>query len=269
MISYTQFIKVVLLYSGLGAFTGMYSMVPQLQALKRIQITPALRFVTLSNLYSFIGWATYQTYGDYSLKTRKLYAKDFEKLGVHYIHNLEYDPSIHSHLKEVSDQINYSEQEKKWGKQASQGITTPVYVAHINNHVGFGTFADRDIQTGEVIDIYAGTFKSVFTMPSKNGAYAWQLSHYTAVDATDECNELRYVNHSYIRDNVEPKWVPIDEVLQVIYVAKKPILKDEQLFVNYTQYYWDGFGLEPQELTEKYRFWKAQDKLQEHIETKS
>ena len=119
----------------------------------------------------------------------------------------------------------------------------PVDVHYINDQIGYGVFALKNIQPGQMIGEYTGIVRRVnFSKQGSDYDYAWGFPKPTKylVDAKDAGNDMRFINHSY-RPNVEMIFVPDKaQRLHLIYVANQPIKKGQQLLSNYGKPYWAG-----------------------------
>ena len=222
-----------------------------------------------AGLYGFIGWSAYQFIKN--PKHKKNYAEDFNALGVRYLKTPEFAQD-HYLKQEVQESDYYNEKPQQfdqrtaqWGQKIKDGAIAPLYIACINKKIGNGAFADSDIKEGEFIGTYTGKIYDTFHMPYKESAlYGWALPNILGVDGYKQGNELRFVNHSY-EPNVTIKYVPVNDQWHVVYIAKRPIVRNEQLLVNYGPNYWRAHG-EPKPLNEKYRFYHARDFFKKYFE---
>lgn len=228
-----------------------------------------------ASLYGFIGWTVYQF--TQNPKHKKLYAKDFNALGVHYLTTSQFAQEPYILNQQIKESDYYyekshqcDERTAQWGQKIEDDQIAPLYVAFVNKDIGYGAFADSDIKEDEFIGTYTGKVYSRFDLKNVTkeeakllGLYAWAFPNYLIVDAYKQGNELRFANHSE-KPNVKTKYVPVNDRWYLVYVASKPITKDEQLTVNYGPQYWTH--KEPQPMNEKYRFYRTKDFYKKHFE---
>lgn len=132
-----------------------------------------------------------------------------------------------------------------YGRVMDLGATyePPVYVKWVNDKVGYGVFAARDIKKGEFIVEYTG----LISLKSKDTVWAWsypingEFIGYPggfSLDATDVGNEARFVNHSR-KNNVSTVFAYLRKQARygVGYPATRDIEKDEEILTNYGQQY--------------------------------
>jgi SET domain-containing protein len=124
------------------------------------------------------------------------------------------------------------------------------YTSFVNEDMGFGLFAARNISAGEPLGIYTGIVRN-FTL---NTDYAWEYNREADVkskdgeplelfvDALQAGNNLRFVNHAINPDhlNVEQRYVPVDGVWYVMYITTNDVRMHDQLWVSYGEDYWAG-----------------------------
>jgi SET domain-containing protein len=169
---------------------------------------------------------------DPSLKTRKLYASDFKDLGAKYINCLT----------------------DAKGKPITKPRFTqaPLYIKFVNETVGFGVFAEQDIDKGVIVGEYTGHAISVSHLEKinlKDDSYAIGPLYGIVVDAKKVGNITRFINHS-----AKPNLVTVGlykcNYPCVVLISSEPIKKDQQLFFDYGEKYWNGREIQPVE-TEK------------------
>lgn len=227
-------------------------------------------------LNGFVGWSAFEFITD--IKHKKLCPSDFEDLGVRYLKTPEFisHEGNENHQTKKSSYYhekgyNMDEHAARWYDLIKTGATVPLYVAFINKKIGYGTFAETNINEGEYIGIYTGKVyhRQKLERMSRHqakltGAYSWTLPEPFIVDALKDGNELRFVNHND-EANVKSKYIPVDDKWYLVYVAAKPIAKDEQLLVNYGPNYWQD-KTKPQILDQKHRFYHHKDLYKKYLE---
>ena len=122
----------------------------------------------------------------------------------------------------------------------------PISIQWINSDIGFGAFAQTNLQTGEFVGEYTGKIKDNSSI--EDHRYAWgiwmgrtQGEDEFLVDALHHGNELRFVNDDGYKSNCQS--APIigkDGIIHVIYKTRRAIQAGEQLTINYGEDYWEG-----------------------------
>ncbi|KTC64500.1 eukaryotic huntingtin interacting protein B (plasmid) [Legionella adelaidensis] len=113
----------------------------------------------------------------------------------------------------------------------------------LNAHVGFAVYARRDIEKGELIGFYTGVKKA--STPN-NTRYMFEYTRdslHLILDAHDYGNITRFINHApdkppspdyqFLLSNLKSRFERINGIEVVLYEAKQPIKKGEQLLINY------------------------------------
>lgn len=191
---------------------------------------------------------------------KKLYASDFEKLGVMYTNELI--------CRVDKPKIKYIECNRlmrhKYGQLLAQKHEAPVYLKYINDRVRYGAFADTDIAKDSLIAEYTGELihEQMFSQIESvdDSAYCMDVGHYyydasfdpvvTAliVDAKRCGNFTRFINHSSTPNTFPTTIYGGDNLWHVIILANKRIAKGEQLTIDYGNDYWQNRGIVPENL---------------------
>jgi len=130
----------------------------------------------------------------------------------------------------------------RWG--AASGYVAPAYIARIDDAVGYGLYADRDVMPGEMLGEYAGRLSRDWvaeaTRPSDFNPYLlkYPFDCRYAIDAGERGNEMRFVNHSSKRKNIKRTYLFIGGMLRVIFAADKAIARHSQFLLDYGKNYW-------------------------------
>lgn len=123
------------------------------------------------------------------------------------------------------------------------GKTADVSVRWIHERVGFGLFAEGDLDDGEVIGNYTGEVRPYIDPDPEKNAYAF---HYPTrlfswnrymVDARERGNLLRFVNHSD-RPNLRPVCALDRNLIHLLFVTQREIPAGSHLTLNYGNDYW-------------------------------
>ncbi len=132
----------------------------------------------------------------------------------------------------------------KAGMGQAPGHGVPAYIAKVDDEVGFGLFACRALKRGELIGEYSGTRTAAWARRiKKNSDFKPYLLHLPfdpefAIDAAQEGNELRFINHSLKNPNIERAFLYYRGLMRVVFIAKRALAKHSQLLLNYGQRYW-------------------------------
>ena len=192
---------------------------------------------------------------------KKLYATDFEKLGVAYTQDL----ICRVKREKIAQESKYKESDseiaiaKKYKPLVAQKHEAKVCLKYINDKIGYGVFAEEDISANEMVGEYTGELlsrKKVDALPSLAqadcvmyvGAFYQKdaIRDHLFVDAKKFGNFTRFINHSG-NPNVDNFSVLGEDGLWHIPVFTiKPIKKDEQLLIDYGQGYWLHRGIVPE-----------------------
>lgn len=181
-----------------------------------------------------------------SMGVQKFYCKDFAQLGVEYSNKINTSAltekeryTFYTYNKwtiEVGEKTINSDYDEK----IRQGYEAQVYIKFIDEHVGYGVFAEQDIQAGEFISFYSGMLAN--TIDIKDHSYSadyYLRGNLFSVDAKRAGNFSRFINHS---DNptINVCYHNVDGIWYAVFIANTLIKKDEQLLVNYGSSYWGG-----------------------------
>lgn len=122
------------------------------------------------------------------------------------------------------------------------GYSAPITIEWIDDTIGYGVFADRNIKKGEYVGEFVGEIRrTAFWL--KQNTYsvfypnqAWQSF---CVDGSVEGNEMRFSNHSYL-PNLNTVVAAENGLIHSIFLAEKDISKGEQLTWNYGEEFWSN-----------------------------
>jgi SET domain-containing protein len=186
----------------------------------------------------------------------------FKKMGLVYLKNIEFNVTrapqyfdVKHSKRYIASPAYYDDLEKKYGSQIAQGYVAPLSVRFINDIIGYGIFAESDIDQDQMIGEYTGVVQE--SRDIKDSKYTWSYlssndeagkQFNLSVDAAHFGNEMRFINHDY-DPNAAMKYIPQGGFWHVVYIASKPIKKGEQLLINYGQGYWSGKRGAPHKLS--------------------
>ncbi len=118
----------------------------------------------------------------------------------------------------------------------------PVRLRWIDSDLGWGVFADKDLNPMEYIGEYAGLVRCKKRSDSKN-SYCFEMSiapgertRYT-IDALDQGGISRFINHSSI-PNLSSALATVRDLSHVVLFVSKFVSKGEQLCYDYGADYW-------------------------------
>jgi SET domain-containing protein len=166
-------------------------------------------------------------------------------LGMTYLYKTETDISELKSLTKHSliNSASYKHNKKRFGPQVKDSHIADIYVKFINDEIGYGLFANSDIKNHQLVGEYAGVIRkgkgdSTWTWhyPSDKFRSALNIPE-LSLDGKYSGNGMRFINH-HDDANVGIEYLFSDGFIRLLYVSKKDIKKDEQLFINYGDKYW-------------------------------
>lgn len=120
----------------------------------------------------------------------------------------------------------------------------PVRLRWIDETVGWGVFAERDLKQMEYIGEYAGMVRPRKRSDAKN-AYCFEYvmvrgerTRFT-IDAQDQGGIVRFINHS-AKPNLTAMLATVHDLSHIAVFAARAISKGEQICYDYGQDYWKG-----------------------------
>lgn len=151
----------------------------------------------------------------------------------------------------------------------TSGIPEKLALLKINEELGCGVFAKQNIEPKEFIGIYSGLFELIQENNDQNNEYAYDVTegilkqflsslnldddgsgvYFLRTNALKAGNFTKYINHSN-SPNVDTKLRKIDNHIQILLFALKPIQQGCQLFLDYGEEYWKKMGIKPKELND-------------------
>lgn len=124
-----------------------------------------------------------------------------------------------------------------------EGKTAPIYIKWIDQNIGYGAFAAKNITSGEFIGEYTGLVRQIYRDQAERNTYClhyptkmWSLKYF-AVDAMNEGNLVRFINHSN-HPNLQSLCLIDRGLVHQVLVANRAIMQGEQLTYNYGEEYW-------------------------------
>jgi hypothetical protein len=139
----------------------------------------------------------------------------------------------------------YEQDELQFSAKVSDSYLADIYVKFIDDELGYGMFANKDIKSGELIGEYTGVIDSSDNVHDHSWSWSFPSNIYkpelnipeVSVDSKFSGNALRFVNHSD-SPNSEMRRIFLDGIVRTLYIANKDIARDAQIFVSYGSAYW-------------------------------
>lgn len=123
------------------------------------------------------------------------------------------------------------------------GDVADVSIRWIDPTFGYGLFTEKPLAKGEYIGEYTGVVRRLYRFHPDHNAYCFHYPtrfwswKYMMVDALHEGNELRFANHSD-DPTMEPLCMVDQNLLHLLFFAKRDLEEGEQLTFNYGEDYW-------------------------------
>ncbi len=189
-------------------------------------------------------------------RTKKEIRHFFEEQGVKYIKRsrITWPPLLSMKLDKSiyyrSNKEEFQALDRKYYADIENSFLAPIYLKKIDDHVGFGVFAEKSIKKNTFIGEYAGVVQASLEDSGRElskGGYESDFSWYYLDEIKDspcleingrlEGNEMRFVNHSHT-PNLEVEHTLHKGQWVLFFKAKKDIRIDEQLLISYGDEYW-------------------------------
>lgn len=133
--------------------------------------------------------------------------------------------------------------ELSYQSQRALGDIANTYVKWINPEVGYGLFAKENLPERKFVAEYTGIMRCVDKHDPQLNPYCflypkkWMSSKYYVIDALEDGNISRFINHSD-RPNLQPLWLVDRKLLHLVFVANRPIVKGTELTFDYGNDFW-------------------------------
>lgn len=181
---------------------------------------------------------------------RIISAEDFRRdFGVLYLGGMKPNADLTKEFLEACSRYGV-DAENKMGRELAQAyrdqldsrVAVPAFIAKISDDVGHGLFAAHDLEPDALIGEYTGTLTTDWKPLDQGGILKPYLFKYpfesaVAIDAQNEGNELRFMNHSK-KQNVGRRYVYHRGILHAIFVAETRIKAGSQLLFEYAAGFW-------------------------------
>lgn len=183
--------------------------------------------------------------------------KFFKKHGMQYLEHNEflYAPILKRDMKKDSYYRDHKDTAdfltEKYADQVRKCHRAPIELRWVSKNVGYGVFAYKSIKKGDFIAIYTGQVDYKENIADKDYCWAYPVcadnKKPLSCDSKYKGNEMRYVNHSYAA-NVIMKYILVDNVWYVCYLAIENIPAGGQLLVDYGSNYWKTRSIQCEDL---------------------
>lgn len=131
----------------------------------------------------------------------------------------------------------------RYSRQLAMGMTAPLHIQWIDESMGWGAFAAKEIAEGSFVGEYTGVVRRIDTSNPDLNDYCfhyptklWSRTIFV-IDAGKEGNAMRFVNHSDT-PNLKPYCFVERRLLHLCFLASRKILEGEQLTFDYGNHYW-------------------------------
>lgn len=123
------------------------------------------------------------------------------------------------------------------------GYRASMSIKWVNKEIGYGAFTNDSLEAGEYVGEYTGTVRRLYRNAPDQNEYClhyptrWFSWKYVTIDALEEGNETRFINHSDT-PNLQPLCVCERNLLHIIFIAKHSIEADAELTYDYGAAFW-------------------------------
>lgn len=152
----------------------------------------------------------------------------------------------------TEDPAKYEALAAKYGAQIRAGAVAPISIKFVNDHVGYGVFAEAPIKVDDFVGEYTGIIQDKAFVRDTTYSWVYPIKLNAAgetvaisLDAKFEGNEMRYVNHAQKPNTVKVN-IPLDNVWHECYIAVQDIPAGKQVTVSYGDNYWKSRGKDPE-----------------------
>jgi uncharacterized protein len=184
---------------------------------------------------------------------RQISHEQFEKLfGIKYLAHLRFD-SDQSFKKVICNcplilkYMSWGEENRALGflyrPQIALGTVADTVICWIDPKIGYGLFAGQDLEEGAFVGEYTGLVRHLDRLHPDYNAYCFHYPtrffswNYYVIDASQEGNETRFINHSDV-PNLRPICLVDRNLLHLVFLASQPISKGSELTFNYGTDFW-------------------------------
>lgn len=130
-----------------------------------------------------------------------------------------------------------------FNKEITEYLVPDISVRWIDDLIGYGVFAEKDLPIKTYIGEYAGRLRKSKGRADNRNSYCFEYligaekeTAYT-IDAQDEGNYTRFLNHSNT-GNCDPSLIYHNLIMKVVFYTNKAVKKGEELTYDYGSDYW-------------------------------
>jgi len=179
---------------------------------------------------------------------REYTVAEFEALtSIRYISHLEFkNKKVYDSVRNLCKQALLSDKITKraewlgvaYRREISEGFVNDVYIRWMDSRVGFGLYANKEMEKGEFIGEYVGLVRPGTYLFANVNEYCFRYPFYGArfwiytIDAQDYCNETSFMNHSST-PNCDAVVSFNNDLLHICIRTNREIKRDEQLTYDY------------------------------------
>ncbi|MGZ3634095.1 MAG: SET domain-containing protein-lysine N-methyltransferase [Parachlamydiaceae bacterium] len=131
----------------------------------------------------------------------------------------------------------------RFRKEIEQGFVADVSIRWINEELGYGLYANKNLPAEAYIGEFTGLVRRLYRRSPDHNEYCfhyptkWWSWKYTVIDALLGGNETRFINHSD-KPNLQPLCVCDQNLLHIIFITDQPIKAGMQLTYHYGNDFW-------------------------------
>lgn len=172
--------------------------------------------------------------------------------GIKYLSHLHFNDDAPRH--QVVKNCPWILQKSRWGEEHRQlgekyhqeieeGFVDDVVIKWIDDEIGYGLFANRNIPANAFVGEYTGVLRRLSRWRPDSNAYCFQYPSrfltwkYYIIDAFREGNEMRFVNHSE-DPNLQPSCLVDEGLCHLVFFTNQAVSEGEELTFNYGSDYW-------------------------------
>lgn len=123
------------------------------------------------------------------------------------------------------------------------GYRASMSIKWIDEKIGYGAFNNFPLEAGEYVGEFTGKVRRLYRRCPDQNEYCfhyptrWFSWKYVTVDALNEGNETRFINHSDT-PNLQPLCLCERDLLHIVFVAKHAIAPGAELTYDYGKMFW-------------------------------
>ncbi len=132
---------------------------------------------------------------------------------------------------------------EKFQDELASGAIHNATIRWIDKELGYGLFARRDLPHGTFIGEFTGVVRRLYRFNRNQNEYCFHYPtkfwswNYTIIDALNEGNETRFINHSDT-PNLNPICLCERKLLHIVFITNTFVKAGTQLTYNYGKDFW-------------------------------